>query len=75
MDLKIKYIYIYLYMCCLCLQPKLSMAKCRRNVENFLDACRRIGVPEVRPRCNSPVRATDGRTHLSELGGAFTVLM
>ncbi|XP_033843394.1 leucine-rich repeat and calponin homology domain-containing protein 1 isoform X2 [Periophthalmus magnuspinnatus] len=26
--------------------PKLSMAKCRRNVENFLDACRRIGVPE-----------------------------
>uniref|UniRef100_A0A3B4ZWU5 Calponin-homology (CH) domain-containing protein n=1 Tax=Stegastes partitus TaxID=144197 RepID=A0A3B4ZWU5_9TELE len=28
--------------------PKLSMAKCRRNVENFLDACRKIGVPEVR---------------------------
>ncbi|KAE8626237.1 hypothetical protein XENTR_v10006558 [Xenopus tropicalis] len=26
--------------------PKLSMAKCRRNVENFLDACRRMGVPE-----------------------------
>ncbi|XP_058477075.1 leucine-rich repeat and calponin homology domain-containing protein 1 isoform X3 [Solea solea] len=26
--------------------PKLSMAKCRRNVESFLDACRRIGVPE-----------------------------
>ncbi|KAI1885435.1 hypothetical protein AGOR_G00220130 [Albula goreensis] len=26
--------------------PKLSMAKCRRNVENFLDACRRLGVPE-----------------------------
>ncbi|XP_034550322.1 leucine-rich repeat and calponin homology domain-containing protein 1 isoform X1 [Notolabrus celidotus] len=26
--------------------PKLSMAKCRRNVENFLDACRRIGVAE-----------------------------
>uniref|UniRef100_A0A3B4GSQ2 Leucine rich repeats and calponin homology domain containing 1 n=1 Tax=Pundamilia nyererei TaxID=303518 RepID=A0A3B4GSQ2_9CICH len=26
--------------------PKLSMAKCRRNVENFLDACRKIGVPE-----------------------------
>lgn len=33
---------------CLCFQPKLSMAKCRRNVENFLDACRKIGVPEVR---------------------------
>ncbi|CAL8321082.1 unnamed protein product [Merluccius merluccius] len=26
--------------------PKLSMAKCRRNVENFLDACRKIGVSE-----------------------------
>ncbi|KAK1784946.1 hypothetical protein P4O66_018378, partial [Electrophorus voltai] len=25
--------------------PKLTMAKCRRNVENFLEACRRIGVP------------------------------
>ncbi|XP_023262187.1 leucine-rich repeat and calponin homology domain-containing protein 1-like [Seriola lalandi dorsalis] len=22
------------------------MAKCRRNVENFLEACRRIGVPQ-----------------------------
>lgn len=31
-------------------QPKLGMAKCRRNVENFLEACRKIGVPEVRPR-------------------------
>ncbi|XP_061735935.1 leucine-rich repeat and calponin homology domain-containing protein 1 isoform X4 [Nerophis ophidion] len=28
--------------------PKLSMAKCRRNVENFLDACRKIGVAETR---------------------------
>ncbi|XP_041128234.1 leucine-rich repeat and calponin homology domain-containing protein 1-like isoform X1 [Polyodon spathula] len=27
--------------------PKLSMAKCRRNVENFLDACRKMGVPEA----------------------------
>ncbi|CAF4004614.1 unnamed protein product [Rotaria magnacalcarata] len=26
--------------------PKLSSAKCRRNVENFIDASRRIGVPE-----------------------------
>ncbi|KAJ3590683.1 hypothetical protein NHX12_008632 [Muraenolepis orangiensis] len=24
--------------------PKLTMAKCRRNVENFLEACRRIGL-------------------------------
>uniref|UniRef100_A0A8C0FWY6 Calponin-homology (CH) domain-containing protein n=1 Tax=Chelonoidis abingdonii TaxID=106734 RepID=A0A8C0FWY6_CHEAB len=29
------------------LQPKLSMAKCRRNVENFLDACRKLGIPEA----------------------------
>ncbi|XP_051783284.1 leucine-rich repeat and calponin homology domain-containing protein 1 isoform X3 [Erpetoichthys calabaricus] len=27
--------------------PKLSMAKCRRNVENFLEACRKMGVPEL----------------------------
>ncbi|KAG8452319.1 hypothetical protein GDO86_004214 [Hymenochirus boettgeri] len=26
--------------------PKLSMAKCRRNVENFLEACRKMGVPQ-----------------------------
>ncbi|XP_063808879.1 leucine-rich repeat and calponin homology domain-containing protein 1 isoform X4 [Pseudophryne corroboree] len=26
--------------------PRLSMAKCRRNVENFLDACRKMGVSE-----------------------------
>uniref|UniRef100_A0ACB8FBJ8 Uncharacterized protein n=1 Tax=Sphaerodactylus townsendi TaxID=933632 RepID=A0ACB8FBJ8_9SAUR len=27
--------------------PKLTMAKCRRNVENFLEACRKIGVPQL----------------------------
>ncbi|XP_043933284.1 leucine-rich repeat and calponin homology domain-containing protein 4 isoform X2 [Protopterus annectens] len=26
--------------------PKLSLPKCRRNVENFIEACRKIGVPE-----------------------------
>ncbi|KAK7475998.1 hypothetical protein BaRGS_00032765, partial [Batillaria attramentaria] len=26
--------------------PKLTLAKCRRNVENFLDACRKIGVDQ-----------------------------
>ncbi|CAD7078954.1 unnamed protein product [Hermetia illucens] len=26
--------------------PKLTMARCRRNVDNFLEACRRIGVDE-----------------------------
>ena len=30
------------------LQPKLNVAKCRRNVENFLLACRKMGVREVR---------------------------
>uniref|UniRef100_A0A3B4BAQ4 Calponin-homology (CH) domain-containing protein n=1 Tax=Periophthalmus magnuspinnatus TaxID=409849 RepID=A0A3B4BAQ4_9GOBI len=32
--------------------PKLTMAKCRRNVENFLEACRRIGVPQA-PVCSA----------------------
>uniref|UniRef100_A0A4W6DEF3 Calponin-homology (CH) domain-containing protein n=1 Tax=Lates calcarifer TaxID=8187 RepID=A0A4W6DEF3_LATCA len=45
--------------------PKLSMAKCRRNVENFLDACRKIGVPEVRPDLTSTVQQD---SLLSELG-------
>ncbi|RUS83426.1 hypothetical protein EGW08_008798, partial [Elysia chlorotica] len=26
--------------------PKLTLAKCRRNVDNFLDACRKIGVDQ-----------------------------
>ncbi|GIY04415.1 leucine-rich repeat and calponin homology domain-containing protein 1 [Caerostris darwini] len=25
--------------------PKLTVAKCRRNADNFLEACRRLGVP------------------------------
>ncbi|XP_030792512.1 leucine-rich repeat and calponin homology domain-containing protein 3 isoform X6 [Rhinopithecus roxellana] len=29
-------------------KPKLTMAKCRRNVENFLEACRKIGVPQCK---------------------------
>ncbi|KAA8579274.1 hypothetical protein FQN60_017490 [Etheostoma spectabile] len=28
-------------------QPKLSPAKCRLNVENFIAACRKLGVPET----------------------------
>lgn len=28
------------------------MARCRRNVDNFLEACRRIGVDEVSKRDN-----------------------
>lgn len=30
------------------LQPKLSSAKSRLNIENFITACRKLGVPEVR---------------------------
>lgn len=41
--------YASIFTDCLCFQPKLGMAKCRRNVENFLEACRKQGVPEVRP--------------------------
>ena len=38
----------YLTRCnCRNLQPKLTMARCRRNVDNFLEACRKIGVDEV----------------------------
>lgn len=29
------------------LQPKLSALKSRKNVESFLEACRKMGVPEV----------------------------
>ncbi|KAF2358003.1 Leucine rich repeat 4 [Trinorchestia longiramus] len=36
--------------------PKLTVAKCRLNVESFLDACKRIGVEEeLLPPCNSIV--------------------
>lgn len=28
-------------------QPKLSALKCQKNVESFLEACRKMGVPEV----------------------------
>lgn len=28
-------------------QPKLSALKSRKNVESFLEACRKMGVPEV----------------------------
>ena len=36
------------------LQPKLNVAKCRRNVENFLLACRKMGVREVRVQLLTP---------------------
>ncbi|XP_077297093.1 leucine-rich-repeats and calponin homology domain protein isoform X2 [Arctopsyche grandis] len=36
-------------------QPKLTMARCRRNVDNFLEACRRIGVEEKLMCCAADV--------------------
>ncbi|XP_012289225.1 leucine-rich repeat and calponin homology domain-containing protein 1 isoform X2 [Orussus abietinus] len=35
--------------------PKLTMARCRRNVDNFLEACRKIGVDEKLVCCASDV--------------------
>uniref|UniRef100_A0A7N6FM09 Calponin-homology (CH) domain-containing protein n=1 Tax=Anabas testudineus TaxID=64144 RepID=A0A7N6FM09_ANATE len=51
--------------------PKLSMAKCRRNVENFLDACRKIGVPEDRLCLPHHILEEKGLVKVSaETGGA-----
>lgn len=36
-------------------QPKLTMARCRRNVDNFLEACRKIGVDEVSHRIDQRI--------------------
>ncbi|CAH1130497.1 unnamed protein product [Ceutorhynchus assimilis] len=35
--------------------PKLTMARCRRNVDNFIEACRKIGVDENLVCCASDV--------------------
>ncbi|XP_046402366.1 leucine-rich repeat and calponin homology domain-containing protein-like isoform X2 [Ischnura elegans] len=35
--------------------PKLTMARCRRNVDNFLEACRKIGVEEGMVCCASDI--------------------
>ncbi|XP_041920308.1 DISP complex protein LRCH3 isoform X7 [Alosa sapidissima] len=47
--------------------PKLTMAKCRRNVENFLEACRRIGVPQERLCSVGEVLRGEGRGVLRTL--------
>uniref|UniRef100_A0A3Q3JGS1 Calponin-homology (CH) domain-containing protein n=1 Tax=Monopterus albus TaxID=43700 RepID=A0A3Q3JGS1_MONAL len=52
--------------------PKLSMAKCRRNVESFLDACRKIGVPEV-SQAPDPEPCSDGGA-VSKLGVVFSLV-
>lgn len=46
--IKCEYFVNFLTNCILFLfQSKLTMARCRRNVDNFLEACRKIGVDEV----------------------------
>lgn len=42
--------------------PKLTIARQRRNIDNFVDACRRLGVPEVRPSFVSVLKLA--RRHL-----------
>ncbi|XP_072852443.2 DISP complex protein LRCH3 isoform X3 [Pogona vitticeps] len=46
--------------------PKLTMAKCRRNVENFLEACRKIGVPQERLCLPPHILEETGLTRVAE---------
>ncbi|XP_030606953.1 leucine-rich repeat and calponin homology domain-containing protein 1-like [Archocentrus centrarchus] len=46
--------------------PKLNMAKCRRNVENFLDACRKIGVPQTDCTCRLELIPTHRKGELQK---------
>ncbi|XP_075932524.1 DISP complex protein LRCH3 isoform X3 [Anarhichas minor] len=52
--------------------PKLTMAKCRRNVENFLEACRRIGVPQT--QLCLPLHILEERG-LPQVGGTVSALL
>ncbi|XP_069583096.1 DISP complex protein LRCH3 isoform X3 [Ranitomeya imitator] len=52
--------------------PKLKMAKCRRNVENFLEACKKIGVPQER-LCLPPHILEE--TGLVEVAGTVQALL
>ncbi|XP_046891340.1 DISP complex protein LRCH3 isoform X2 [Hypomesus transpacificus] len=52
--------------------PKLTMAKCRRNVENFLEACRRIGVPQ--PQLCLPLHILEERG-LPQVAGTVRALL
>ncbi|KAL0274087.1 UNVERIFIED_CONTAM: hypothetical protein PYX00_006603 [Menopon gallinae] len=45
--------------------PKLTMARCRRNVDNFLDACRKIGVEENLICCASDILEGRGLVQVS----------
>ncbi|KAJ0181631.1 hypothetical protein K1T71_002353 [Dendrolimus kikuchii] len=46
-------------------QPKLSMARCRRNVDNFLEACRKIGVEEKLMCCAADVLEGKGTVQVA----------
>ncbi|KAL5281040.1 LRCH3 family protein [Megaselia abdita] len=46
-------------------QTKLTMARCRRNVDNFLEACRKIGVDENLICCSSDVLEGKGAVQVA----------
>ncbi|CAH2988503.1 unnamed protein product [Chilo suppressalis] len=46
-------------------QPKLTMARCRRNVDNFLEACRKIGVEEKLMCCAADVLEGKGTVQVA----------
>ncbi|RXM30835.1 Leucine-rich repeat and calponin homology domain-containing protein 3 [Acipenser ruthenus] len=52
--------------------PKLTMAKCRRNVENFLEACRRLGVPQAQLCLPLHILETKG---LDQVAGTVQALL
>ncbi|RXM29289.1 Leucine-rich repeat and calponin homology domain-containing protein 3 [Acipenser ruthenus] len=52
--------------------PKLTMAKCRRNVENFLEACRRLGVPQAQLCLPLHILETKG---LAQVAGTVQALL
>uniref|UniRef100_A0A8D0H741 Leucine rich repeats and calponin homology domain containing 3 n=1 Tax=Sphenodon punctatus TaxID=8508 RepID=A0A8D0H741_SPHPU len=54
--------------------PKLTMAKCRRNVENFLEACRKIGVPQERLCLPLHILEEKGLTQVAEAVQALLAL-
>ncbi|XP_035445762.2 leucine-rich repeat and calponin homology domain-containing protein isoform X2 [Spodoptera frugiperda] len=59
-------------------QPKLTMARCRRNVDNFLEACRKIGVEEEAICSPEDILGTlhcDGDSSVGPLARTVTALL
>ncbi|XP_069776267.1 leucine-rich repeat and calponin homology domain-containing protein 1-like isoform X2 [Narcine bancroftii] len=46
--------------------PQLSLAKCRRNVESFLEACRKLGVPQEALCQSHHILEEDGLLRVAE---------